>query len=361
MQVKLRKLFPRQTLEMFYRLRGHILGRRDILEFYWRGKISSLPRRLDIDPGNLCNLRCPLCPTGSGRLAVKQELTPLERFTQLLDQYPSLEAVSLFNWGEPFLNPETISMIRYADARGILVDIHSNFSVKVNDDFFDQLAVSGLNTLTLSIDGATQETYEKFRVRGDFNLVISNIKKLMAALARHKISSMRVTWKFIVNRFNEHEIETARAHASLLGVGFQVGKINLNDYYPNMPQQHSFEEREARWLPSSVQHTRRFYRSDKRDTHYTGGCLQVIGRPVINPQGSVAPCCYVTEPSGFFGNALTQNFENIWNNADFAAARSYFYPTRKKIEPKRKLPCDQCNLFQKNNSLWGALKSYRPF
>ena len=44
---------------------------------------------------------------------------------------------------------------------------------------------------------------------------------------------------------------------------------------------------------------------------------------VINPNGSVSPCCSVEEEKDDFGNVLLRPFLEIWNNEQYRQARRY--------------------------------------
>ena len=49
-------------------------------------RVLGMPYRYFIDPTNICNLRCPVCPTGLGILGRAQGMIGLDRFKMLVDQ-----------------------------------------------------------------------------------------------------------------------------------------------------------------------------------------------------------------------------------------------------------------------------------
>src|SRR6185369_14314628 len=53
-----------------------------------RGKtqLQSMPYIYIIDPTNVCNLRCPLCPTGNQTAARPKKMMNFECFTNIIDQ-----------------------------------------------------------------------------------------------------------------------------------------------------------------------------------------------------------------------------------------------------------------------------------
>jgi len=88
---------------------------------------------------------------------------------------PHARFVCLFNWGEPFLNKNLLYMVRALSERGIKSHLDSNLSLR---DFSDreaqEIVRSGLFSLFASIDGVTQESYEKYRVGGNVERALGN-------------------------------------------------------------------------------------------------------------------------------------------------------------------------------------------
>ena len=69
--------------------------------------VIGYPVELVMDPSNLCNLHCPLCPTGQGRNERSKGKMSFVNFRKIIDELGAyLYRVDLHNWGEPFLNDE---------------------------------------------------------------------------------------------------------------------------------------------------------------------------------------------------------------------------------------------------------------
>lgn len=140
----------------------------------------------------------------------KQRVLSIVDFKLLLDKIPSLKHTYLYNWGESFLNPNIFKMIAYIKRNNTTVQIDTNFSFKKKEDFFVNIVESGLDILRISLDGASQESYSKYKIGGNFDTIISNIKKLVSIKNKLHAEKPVVIWKFIVTRFNENEIEKAK-------------------------------------------------------------------------------------------------------------------------------------------------------
>src|SRR5512139_2073818 len=82
-----------------------------------------------IDVCNVCNLRCPLCPTGNDSLGRVQGIMRFAEYRQILDQVkPYALVASLYNHGEPFLNKDIFEIIAYTASRDIATNVSSNFN-----------------------------------------------------------------------------------------------------------------------------------------------------------------------------------------------------------------------------------------
>jgi SAM-dependent methyltransferase/organic radical activating enzyme len=225
------------------------------------------PRSITIDPLARCNLRCPLCPTGRGHnTSAGKGILSLSLYSKILDQLPKLRTLLLFNWGEPLLHPQIEEIIAIAHRRGIGVHAHSNLSLKKDDAFFERLIDAGLDSLWVSIDGASEETYSRYRVGGDFGLAIANLERLVKARRRLASKTPRIIWKFIVHRHNEHEVETARRMAREIGVEFTTAPIGLADDLVDYTIGESIEERRREWLPDEPEARAPSYRDDEART-----------------------------------------------------------------------------------------------
>ena len=195
--------------------------------------LRCLPYYFIIDVCNVCNLRCPLCPTGNTTIARKQAMLSLEQYKELFDKVRKYAlVVSLYNHGEPLLNPDVFSIIEYTHRNRVGTNISSNFNWPQPVDINDFIR-SGLDYVTVSLDGVTQEAYQQYRVRGDIAEVFDNMKRLLAAKRALKSKTPFVEWQFIVFKHNEHEMDEARRLAPELGVrpfAFRVARGTAGGY-----------------------------------------------------------------------------------------------------------------------------------
>jgi len=139
-----------------------------------------------LEVSGLCNARCPYCMTGKEPIhGRKKTFMSLNKVKDVIERLNYLEIVKrnalfeLYNWGEPFLNKDILNMITLCKEAGIHTHIDSTLSsMDFSEDYAERLVHSGISSIFVSIDGTTQEVYEKYRVGGNIDRVINNIQKI---------------------------------------------------------------------------------------------------------------------------------------------------------------------------------------
>jgi len=281
-----------------------------------------MPKLITLEPTNHCNLKCPLCPTGEGDASVAYGLFKLDKYKKVVDVFSKwAQTVQLFSWGEPLLNKSFIEMIRYASQNPH--KIRSITSVNLNvitDEQIKGLLTSNLDALHVSIDGITQEVYEKYRVGGNLEVVFDNLRKLLAAKKIYK-SNTKIQWDFIVMKQNEHQVEEAKKIAKDLEVIINISCARTHLKEDTLNPVDKMIDKYGEWLPSEPK-----YNSYNMDTKTRKKSLKFCKSPwkevMVNWNGDVFPCsCIHTEEKDRMGNIFEQDFEEIWNGEKYIAAR----------------------------------------
>ena len=184
-------------------------------------RLASRPIQLMLDPANNCQLQCPGCvhtgnPVAKANFIWPGGLLDSQTYESFLSRYgPFGFGVVFYNYGEPLLNKQTPQFIRRSKDYLLSAVMSSNLSVKMDPD---ALVLSGLNCLYLSFDGATQETYSRYRRRGDLSLCFENVRKIVEARKRHGSPVPYLEWKYLTFEHNVHEVDLALDIARDLGV-----------------------------------------------------------------------------------------------------------------------------------------------
>jgi radical SAM protein with 4Fe4S-binding SPASM domain len=291
------------------------------------------PYWLVIDPCNYCNLACPFCPTGQKRDVRTKGKLSFENFKFIMDKLgPYLIHVDLVNWGEPLLNEEIYEMIRYAKEFHADIKIDTNFN-NFGERQAENLVLSGLDKIVVSIDGITQETYGKYRRQGNFKAAMDNLKLLLQTRRELHRKKPYITWQFLVFRHNEHEIDYVRKIGKKLGVdhvGITKAFIGDKDWIPLNPQYSNYDAEKIESLTF-----------DHFKSVQNPFCSWPWEAIAVNSNGSVSPCCSVEEENDDFGSIFDQPFEDFWNSAKYRVARDYIRDNNQDLTNERNI-CVGC-------------------
>ncbi len=187
--------------------------------------LPEYPPILQIEPTAACNLRCPqkACDQTLIRKHRRKMFMTLDEFRAIMDEAgPQTGTINFFNFGEPFLHKEAIEMIAYAKKVNprtfILSDTNGHFFQTGEKQ--EAIVASGIDRLVFSVDGATQDSYEKYRVRGNLRAVLDAMQGIVEIRNRLGLKKPEVIWKYILFRTNDsdEEIERAQTLARQIGV-----------------------------------------------------------------------------------------------------------------------------------------------
>ena len=167
---------------------------------------------------NECNLACLHCieESGPGK-AFADELGAAQVFA-ILDQLMDHEVPYLsFSGGEPMLHPQFFEMVEHVCARGAQLKIESNGHY-LSVENCERMRELGVKAVQVSLDGASAQTFNRMRVRGDFDRTVDGLRNLRAA-------GVPVEINFSPAQFNVHEIGAVVDLACELGAySFYTGR-----------------------------------------------------------------------------------------------------------------------------------------
>jgi MoaA/NifB/PqqE/SkfB family radical SAM enzyme len=167
---------------------------------------------------NECNLACLHCieESGPGK-AFRDELSEAEVFSFLAEVVHEEIPYLSFSGGEPTLHPLFFRMVEYICAGNTQLKIETN-GHGLTVEKCERLQSLGVKAVQVSLDGASRETFNRMRVRGDFDQAIAGIRNLRAAGVPLEIN-------YSPTLFNIHEIGLAVDLAHELGAfSFYTGR-----------------------------------------------------------------------------------------------------------------------------------------
>ncbi len=293
------------------------------------------PSAIRLEICTFCQLQCPLCSRFGGSYVLGQGYLRSKIFTRFVDQNPYIRKVGLANQGEVFLNPDLPKILESANERKIRTSINGGANLNhASEAALDALVKFQTEIVRCAIDGATHESYAKYRIGGNLKTVIRNIQKLNACKDRYQSSMPRLIWQFIVFGHNEHEVERAALLAKMLKMEFQL-RLNKNPQV--MPVKDRKGLRKMIGCADRSEYAKKFKRS------YIGGtCLSLWKRPQINWDGKLLGCPCNTW--GFYSeNVFEKDLMKHLNNDKMRYARLMLMG---KKPPRKDIPCVRCHAFK---------------
>ncbi|MFY0605592.1 MAG: SPASM domain-containing protein [Cyclobacteriaceae bacterium] len=287
--------------------------------------ISGFPISLSIEPTTACNLKCPECPSGLRSFTRPTGRLEHDLFTKVIDELADTLMYLIFYFqGEPYLHPKLLEMISYASSKKIYTATSTNAHF-LTDDIARKTVESGLDRMIISIDGASQETYESYRKSGELTKVLEGTERILYWKKKLNSPTPHVVWQFLVVKPNEHEIPTIKK----LAKEYKVDKLafktaQIYDYEQGNPL-----------IPTEAKYSRYDQRPDGTYTvknKMLDECWKMWFSCVMTWDGKVVPCCFDKDAHHVLGNAGDYTFSAIWNGLAYRQFRKTLLTSRSEIE-----------------------------
>jgi len=278
----------------------------------------------------------------------------LDECFHLIDDIVSFSRpVIILTGGEPLLRKDVFEIAEYGTRRGLKMVMAVNGTL-VTPGIAERMKSTGIQRISISIDGSTPETHDAFRqVKGAFSGAIKAIECLKEVGMEFQINTT-ITKKNLEDLLHIHNLAKdvgAVAHHIFILVPTGRGK-DIEEKERISPEEY---ERVLYWFCEQEDKTSlqlkatcapQYYRirkerlgksldniSDNSSKLYskTRGCLGGVGFCFISHRGQVSPCGYLELNSG---NVREKPLRWIWSHSpDFNALRNF-----KKYEGK----CGAC-------------------
>ncbi len=328
----LRTLSVRRLFNVLKLLAGYFTSRIAGKPVMW-----GAPFALSTEPSGHCQLKCPECPTGAGTLSrVKGVMTP-KIFQKVLDDSAAgLMYLNLYFQGEPLLNLNIAQMVSEARRHNIYTAISTN-GLLLSMPMCGALVAAGLSRILISLDGITQETYQKYRRGGDVNAVKEGIKRLLAARKRMNVRLPLVVVQFLAFEHNQHELPAIQNWCSQNGIDKLEIKSAQIEILKDKTIRPPSEERWSRYKPGT--------NGNLMPLNRTGNhCWRQWSSAVVAWDGAISPCCYDKNLDHSPGNINGQSLKSIWQGKALAEFRHQVL--------KDKLQIDICHSCPEGRKFW---------
>jgi MoaA/NifB/PqqE/SkfB family radical SAM enzyme len=194
-----------------------------------------LPSRMYIECTAACNISCAeaCCAPETGITRTRQAgMLDFDLFRRVVDEAgPSLVRIDFFNYGEAFLHKRAVEMCEYIKSRFPHIYLYTSTNgLALSEPQARRLVHSGIDEVTFSLDGATDESYAQYRRRGRFDVALATLR----AMADEKRASGRdlpfLNWRYILFKWNDSDAEMTLARELAAEVGVDRLCWELTDH-----------------------------------------------------------------------------------------------------------------------------------
>lgn len=191
--------------------------------------------------------------------------------------------------GESLLHPRFIDFVEEAKAAGIgPIDLTTN-AMSLTEDKMRRLLGAPIDVIDVSLDAYGKETYEKIRKRGKFDVVTSNLKRLVE-LRNELGSPTRIMTSIIEQKEALGEVEAFKEfwgqwvdEVLVRGLNTDLGIVNVTETY--------FDHGIERWP-----------------------CPQFWKRVTINHHGDIRFCVEDWFNRGVVANIRDHSIQEVWQS-----------------------------------------------
>jgi radical SAM protein with 4Fe4S-binding SPASM domain len=268
------------------------------------------PLHMQFEWTNYCNLRCPVCPVGTGTLNRPAQALDPSLFAQIMDEVgPYLLTASLWVWGESLLHPRLPEMLRIARRHPVLTLLSTNGFGLDNPRIQDALLDAPPTHLIVAIDGLTDETNSHYRPGAKLGTVLEGVRQLAERKRRSGAKLPVLHMRYIVMKQNQHEVaeveDFARRHAFEM---LTLRSLSIID-------DDKADEMVAELLPDTSERRAYSYRDGKRVRRNDFICQQPFWFPSVLADGTVVACEQDFNAQHAMGRVTTsRSFGEVWRS-----------------------------------------------
>lgn len=292
------------------------------------------PSQLDWELNNSCNLRCPMCTWSVEKTHGEGSKSwfPFDKFKEIItDGVPKgLKALDMSYVNEPLIRKDLPEFIQFARQAGILdIGLNTN-AMLLTADYSRRLIASGITRLQFSLDAFSKEAYDKVRVGGDYERVMSNVLRFLEIRKEQGVDLPLVAVSFVKQRDNEQDLDGF--------VEFWEGKVDyllIREYLtPVLPGTAHYEDKSKMF--SGARHTVDDFK-----------CTKPWQRLVVRHDGTLLPCCTFQGAFLPVGNLNGQSIEEVWTSPKMRGLREM----HRLGQFRRNKICEACALSSTVNQL----------
>lgn len=291
-----------------------------------------------------CNLHCQMCDMPAKAVCYKQQGKSeysTEQFIDIIRQFADLGIPGIgFTGGEPLLRKDIFKLMEETRQSGMIAHLNSN-GLLLGDMEADRIIDIGVDSINISLDGATAVTHDKIRgATGSFDKAVSAVKKLLERRDK-STTKIRIKTVAVLDENNIDEILQIFELGKNLGVDcieiiprqpFKERKDTLNDSLllnkvDKLVEYIDKNRKKLIPIENSPRHLKLFkhsFLSLPSPLHCSAGYNSLA----VDCYGNLFPCVPWINWGKSTGTIAGKSLKEIWNSKEYQAEREITFKCR---------------------------------
>ena len=269
---------------------------------------------------NQCNLNCSHCYQDAGDKKAAELTT--EEAKILIDGISRAGfKIMIFSGGEPLLRPDIFELVSYAANSGLRPVFGTN-GMLITPTVAKDLKTAGAAAMGISLDSLEEGKHNRFRGHENaYALTLEGMRNCKEAGLPFQIHTTVMDWnQEEIIRITDYAIEMGAVGHYLfflipVGRGIQIEDASLEvSAYEKLLQTILLKQKEVAIdiKPTCAPQFTRVAKQLGIETRFSRGCLAGLSYCIVNPEGKVRPCAYMTEIAG---DIREEPFDQIWQHS----------------------------------------------
>ena len=298
------------------------------LEEKVRRVLSYAPTTFQVETTTRCNLNCPLCSTH--HLQRGRTETRLETVEKITEANPRMRFMCLHLMGEPLLSKSIFSIIEHLKSKGVYTYFSTNGMLL--KEKAPEILASGLDKISISLDGIHQQDLERYRVGADLGRIVSGIRMLREERNARGLKKPLIQVQTLMFPYNETKESEVVRFLKAMGVDRIKLKKPSFDTFGGENQGSRRFERAHRDAVGKYSRERTDYMK-YRDR----AVCRLLFQGFALADGSVVPCCIDYEGRHAFGDLNNRTWAEIWSSGKRREVLARHFSGKLEV-------CKQCSL-----------------